>query len=58
MNIVDLDWADTLPLRNKVLWPDKSLDFCRVKGDDEARHFGVLMGNDLVCVASVYINGQ
>ncbi|QNT77537.1 GNAT family N-acetyltransferase [Entomobacter blattae] len=29
-----------LPLRHKVLWPHKPMDFSRVEGDEKADHYG------------------
>lgn len=45
---------DALPIRHKVLWPDKPVDFCRVEGDDDAVHYGAFVNNRLVCTASLY----
>ena len=56
LNIVQLSTEEVLPIRHTVLWPEKPLDFCKVKGDEEALHFGVLHNDNLVCVASIYIN--
>ena len=39
-----------------MLWPNESPEFCQVEGDSEGLHFGVVVDNDIVCVASVYIN--
>ncbi|MGK0270416.1 MAG: ribosomal protein S18 acetylase RimI-like enzyme [Cocleimonas sp.] len=60
MQIINLQWQDTLAIRQEVLWPDKSQDFCRVEGDEDALHFGVILDYDsladkkLICVASIY----
>jgi len=56
--IVQLTEEEVLPIRHAVLWPEKSLDFCKVEGDKEALHFGVLHNNTLVCVASIYIKNN
>ncbi len=54
MKIVELNWQDTLPIRHKVLWPNEVPEFCVVEGDSEALHFGVIINEQIVCVASVY----
>ena len=41
MRIEKLHWQDTLAIRQKVLWPEKPPEFCHVKGDDQASHYGV-----------------
>jgi len=56
--IVQLSAEEVLPIRHTVLWPEKTLDFCKVEGDDKALHFGVLHNNTLVCVASIYIKSN
>ena len=48
----------TLPLRQQVLWPDKSQDECRVDGDESGEHYGVYLDEKLLCVASVFIEGE
>lgn len=49
----------TLPLRQKVLWPSLSQQECVVDGDEQAQHYGLFLNNEqgekLVCVASIYL---
>jgi len=56
IRIVQLSWQDTIPLRHTVLWPNESLEFCKVEGDEAALHYGIVKDEKLVCVASIYIN--
>lgn len=46
---------EALPIRHCVLWPDKTMEECRVEDDESGEHFGVYIDNKLVCVASVFI---
>lgn len=55
MEIRRITAEDTLPLRHKVLWPGKPVDFCRLPGDDEGLHYGLFLEEKLVSVASVFI---
>lgn len=55
MEILNIKVEDVLPVRHKVLWPDKPIEFCQVKGDDEALHYGAFIEKELVSVASIYI---
>ena len=55
MNIVELTWQETIPIRHQVLWPNELPEFCIVEGDEKALHFGVLIDNKLVSVASLYL---
>jgi ribosomal protein S18 acetylase RimI-like enzyme len=56
VRIITLDEA--LPVRHRVLWPDKPLSFCTVEGDESSIHYGVFLHNDLVCVGSTFINNR
>lgn len=49
---------DILPIRHKVLWPDKSFEFVKVDGDEEGIHFGLYADDMLVTVISLFAEGQ
>ena len=55
MEIRSITWQETIPLRHQVLWPCKPPEFCHVKGDSDALHYGAFVDDVLVCVASVYL---
>lgn len=55
MEIRDITWEQTIPLRQSVLWPNKPPEYCYVDGDNEGLHFGAFIEDTLVCVASVYL---
>lgn len=58
MEIRNICWQQTIPLRQSVLWPTKPAEFCHVEGDDDALHFGAFIDDELVCVASVYVESN
>jgi predicted GNAT family N-acyltransferase len=58
MNIRSISWEEALPVRHKVLWPDKPVSFCKIDGDDTAKHYGIYLEDKLVSVASVYIENK
>lgn len=58
MEIKPISWQQTIPLRHKVLWPNKPAEFCYVDGDASALHYGVFIDQKLVCVASIYIDSH
>ncbi len=58
MDIRAIEWEDVLPIRHKVLWPNEPALFCKVGGDEVAKHYGVYLDKMLVSVASVYIEGN
>lgn len=49
---------DTLPLRHKVLWPDHPMERSKVEGDETASHYGGYFESTLVCVASLFQEGN
>ncbi len=58
MKIEIIAWQDTLPLRQRVLWPDMPKTFCIVDGDELATHYGIYDGEELFGVASTYKSGR
>ncbi|PTO74629.1 GNAT family N-acetyltransferase [Vibrio splendidus] len=58
MEIKQLSAIEVLPVRHQVLWPDKPMSFCMVPNDEHATHYGAFIGEQLVCVASIYIQGH
>jgi len=55
LQIKNIHWQDTLPVRHKVLWPDKDIRFCQIDGDEDAKHYAVYIDNKPVSVASLFI---
>jgi len=53
--VIKLSWQQTIPVRHQVLWPKESPEFCQVEGDAEALHFGVILNEQIICVASLYL---
>lgn len=58
MKIQTIQWMDALPVRHRVLWPNKPPSFCKVEGDETATHYGAYVDGELVSVASIYIEGH
>lgn len=58
VEIVRIDHAQCLPLRQQVLWPDFPLEHSYVPGDEQAEHYAVTFGNQLLCCLSVFALGE
>ncbi|WP_211675856.1 GNAT family N-acetyltransferase [Moritella sp. 5] len=58
VNILTIQWQEALPIRHRVLWPNKQPSFCKVDGDESAIHYGAYIDGELICVASIYIEGR
>jgi GNAT superfamily N-acetyltransferase len=56
--VLPISWEKTIPIRHKVLWPNKEPEFCHVEGDVDALHFGAFYDEEIVCVASIYREGE
>lgn len=56
MKIKNLTWQQTIDVRHQVLWPHKDPSFCKVAGDETGLHYGMTNGDEIVSVASVYID--
>lgn len=54
MIIQAITWQQSLPIRHKVLWPNKPEIFCQIEEDKDANHYGAFIDEQLVCVASLY----
>lgn len=49
--------SQTWPLRHKVMWPDKPIDYVKLPEDEQGLHFGLFVENQLVSVISLFITG-
>ncbi len=55
IKIKRISHEETLSVRHLVLWPNKSIDYVRVKNDESGVHYGLFVDNKLVTVISVFI---
>jgi GNAT superfamily N-acetyltransferase len=46
---------ETWELRHNVMWPDRNLDYIKLKDDEQGRHFGLFIGEELVSVISIFV---
>ena len=54
--IKKINYLDTLPIRQAVLWPNKELNEVMVTGDEEGIHYGYYLDEKLVAVISGFIH--
>lgn len=52
MEIKEIPASETWPLRHKVMWPNKPLDFVVLPIDEEGIHYGLFENKILVSVIS------
>ena len=58
MIVTKIGLEAALSIRQRVLWPNESKEFCLVEGDDSATHYGIFLSEVLVGVASIYIASE
>lgn len=59
MIIKEIKPEDTWPIRQIVMWPEKSIEFIKIKEDKNALHYGLFKDDILVSVISCFeSNGE
>lgn len=58
IRILEIDASETWPLRHKVMWPSKPLEFVVLSNDEEGIHYGLFEKEKLVSVISLFINNN
>jgi GNAT superfamily N-acetyltransferase len=58
MVIKEISIDEALPIRQKAMWPDESMDFVKVEGDEKAVHLGLLLDRKLISVVSIFGTGE
>lgn len=48
----------TWELRQKVMWPDKRIDYVKLTDDSSGIHYGLYVEQELVSVISLFINNN
>ncbi|WP_229201206.1 GNAT family N-acetyltransferase [Arcticibacterium luteifluviistationis] len=56
--ISEIAASQTWPLRHEVMWPNMPFDYIKVAGDENALHYGLWQGEELVTVVSLFIEGK
>ncbi|WP_461204759.1 GNAT family N-acetyltransferase [Clostridium sp. DL1XJH146] len=58
MEIRKINAEDTWQIRHKVMWPQKDVEFIKLKNDTEGIHFGLYEANNLMSVISLFIDNE
>ncbi|KKO00828.1 hypothetical protein LCGC14_0122340 [marine sediment metagenome] len=53
--IIEITVDETLPIRHRVMWPNKSIDYVKLPNDIEGRHYGLFLNEKLISVISLFI---
>jgi GNAT superfamily N-acetyltransferase len=57
-NIREITAAETWPVRQRVMWPGKDIDFVKIDNDEEGIHYGLFENGTLISVISLFIKGE
>lgn len=52
--IKQITTAEVLPIRHKVMWPDKPKAYVKLPNDEIARHFGLFVNEELTSIISLF----
>lgn len=58
MEIKEINYKETWPIRHKVMWPEEKLDYIKLKDDAQGIHFGAYYNDLLVSVISLFIDND
>lgn len=56
MKLLEIKHLQAYPIRHQVMWPNKPLDYIKIKGDEDALHFGIEQDDTIVSVVSLFIS--
>ncbi|WP_247236493.1 GNAT family N-acetyltransferase [Telluribacter sp. SYSU D00476] len=56
MTIQEITPEDTWSIRQRVMWPDKPIDFVKISDDDQGLHYGLFRNERLASVISCFVN--
>lgn len=55
ISIDQISALQTWPLRQRIMWPDQSLDYIKLPKDDTGIHFGLSVNEELMSVISLFV---
>ncbi len=53
--IKQITTSETLAIRHKVMWPNKPLAYVKLPNDENARHFGLFVNNEITSIISLFV---
>ena len=57
-DIKKISKEETWPIRHKVMWPDRNIEYIKLDDDDQGIHYGLYIDGRLVSVVSLFIEGD
>lgn len=56
--IKEITTAEVIPIRHKVMWPQKPIDYVKLSNDQSARHFGLIVNGNITSIISLFYNNN
>lgn len=53
-NILEAPLNEVLIIRQKVMWPDKDINYVKVEGDEKAIHYGIKINDQWISIVSLF----
>lgn len=52
--IKQITTAQALPIRHKVMWPNKPIAYVELPNDEKAKHFGLFVNGEITSIISLF----
>ena len=46
--------SEVLPIRHKVMWPNKPIEYVKLQNDKSAKHFGLVVNGEVISIISLF----
>jgi len=50
----EINASETLPIRHKVMWPNKPLEYVELPNDVNGKHFGLFVNEEITSIVSLF----
>ena len=59
LQIKQISASEVLPIRQKVMWPNKPIEYVKLPNDESGEHFGLFLEDKLISIISLFTkNGE
>jgi len=56
--IKQISTSETLPIRHKVMWPNKPMEYVELSNDEKGRHYGLFVNGEIASVISLFVENN
>jgi GNAT superfamily N-acetyltransferase len=58
VEIKQITTSEVLPIRHKVMWPNKPIAYVGLANDENARHFGLFVNGEIASILSIFVENN